>query len=80
MSWPVRSQGYAYQVCLGCGAKRLFDEERFRAYGPWGYDLNKMIAWSKAARRKSPLYHGRSGRRRKPGVASTNPEIFESGP
>jgi hypothetical protein len=54
MSWPVRMQGYAYQVCLGCGAKRLFDEERFRAYGPWGYDLNKMIAWSKAATPEKP--------------------------
>lgn len=50
MSWPVRGQGYAYQVCLGCGAKRLFDEERFRAYGPYGYDLNKMIEWSKTAK------------------------------
>jgi len=54
MSWPVRSQGYAYQVCLGCGAKRLFDEERFRAYGPWGYDLNEMIAWSRAATAEKP--------------------------
>jgi hypothetical protein len=54
MSWPVQSQGYAYQVCLGCGAKRLFDEERFRAYGPWGYDLNKMIAWSKAEQAGKP--------------------------
>jgi hypothetical protein len=49
-SWPVRSEGYAYQVCLGCGAKRLFNEEHFRAYGPWGYDLNKLIAWSKTAK------------------------------
>jgi hypothetical protein len=31
---------------LGCGAKRLFDEERFRAYGPYRYDLNELIAWS----------------------------------
>jgi hypothetical protein len=54
MSWPVRSQGYAYQVCLGCGAKRLFDEERFRAYGPWGYDLNEMIARNMAAQEEKP--------------------------
>jgi hypothetical protein len=53
MSWPVRMQGYAYQVCLGCGAKRLFDEERFRAYGPYRYDLNELIAWSKAAKGES---------------------------
>jgi hypothetical protein len=48
MSWPVRMQGRSYQVCLGCGAKRLFDEERFRAYGPYRYDLNELIAWSDA--------------------------------
>ncbi|MBZ5653955.1 MAG: hypothetical protein LAO56_01615 [Acidobacteriia bacterium] len=49
MSWPVRMQGHAYQVCLGCGAKRLFDEEHFRAYGPYRYDLNELIAWKKAS-------------------------------
>ncbi len=48
MSWPVRVQGYAYQVCLGCGVKRLFDENRFRAYGPFRYDLNELIAWSRS--------------------------------
>ena len=45
MSWPVRAQGFSYQVCLGCGIKRLFDEEAFRAYGPYSYDLNRLIAW-----------------------------------
>jgi hypothetical protein len=49
LSWPVRMQGYSYQVCLGCGVKRLFDEKRFRAYGPYRYDLNELIAWSRAA-------------------------------
>ena len=44
MSWPVRSQGYSYQVCMGCGIKRLFDEEVFRAYGPYSYDLAHLIA------------------------------------
>ncbi len=44
MSWPVRSAGYCYQVCTGCGIKRLFDEDSFRAYGPFNYDLNKLIA------------------------------------
>jgi hypothetical protein len=53
MSWPVRMQGCAYQVCLGCGAKRLFDEERFRSYGPYRYHLNELIAWSKAAKAES---------------------------
>lgn len=44
MSWPVRSAGYCYQVCTGCGIKRLFDEELFRAYGPYNYDLDHLIA------------------------------------
>jgi len=52
MSWPVRAQGHAYQVCLGCGVKRLFDERRFRAYGPFRYDLNELIAWSNAEKTK----------------------------
>ena len=51
MSWPVRMQGCAYQVCLGCGVKRLFDEERFRSYGPFSYDLNELIAWQQSQRR-----------------------------
>jgi hypothetical protein len=45
LSWPVRAQGHSYQVCLGCGAKKLFDEQGFRAYGPFRYDLNELIAW-----------------------------------
>ena len=44
MSWPVRAQGYCYQVCLGCGIKRLFDEKVFRGYGPYQYDLNRLIS------------------------------------
>ncbi len=48
MSWPVRAQEYSYQVCLGCGIKRLFDEKNFRAYGPFSYDLNRLIAAEKA--------------------------------
>ena len=45
MSWPVRYQQHSYQVCLGCGIKRLFDEKMFCAYGPYSYDLNKLISW-----------------------------------
>lgn len=45
MSWPVRAQGYSYQVCLGCGIKRLFDEESFSNYGPYSYDLNELVSW-----------------------------------
>jgi hypothetical protein len=44
MSWPVRYQQHSYQVCLGCGIKRLFDEKAFRAYGPYSYDLTRLIA------------------------------------
>jgi hypothetical protein len=44
MSWPVRYQEHSYQVCLGCGIKRLFDEKSFRAYGPYSYDLNRLVA------------------------------------
>ena len=53
MSWPIGVQGYSYQVCLSCGAKRLFDEETFSACGPFRYDLNELIAWEKAAKLKS---------------------------
>ncbi len=45
MSWPIRAQGHSYQVCLGCGIKRLFDESSFRAYGPYSYDLNRLVSW-----------------------------------
>jgi hypothetical protein len=44
MSWPVRSEDCSYQVCLGCGIKRLFDENEFRSYGPYHYELNRLIA------------------------------------
>ena len=50
MSWPVRAQGYSYQVCLSCGVKRLFDEKGFTSYGPFRYDLNELIMWQKAQR------------------------------
>jgi hypothetical protein len=50
MSWPVRAQGHTYQVCLGCGVKRLFDEKNFRSYGPFRYDLNDLIAWQQLQR------------------------------
>ena len=55
MSWPVRSQNYAYQVCLGCGAKRLFDERNFRSYGPFHYDLTELIAWETSLRPEPPV-------------------------
>jgi len=49
MGWPVAVQGYSYQVCLSCGAKRLFDEKTFSAYGPFRYDLNELIAREKSS-------------------------------
>jgi hypothetical protein len=54
MSWPVSAQGHSYQVCLGCGVKRLFDERRFCSYGPFRYDLNELIAWENA-RKPEPM-------------------------
>jgi len=47
MSWPVRAQEVSYQVCVGCGIKRLFDEKKFRAYGPYSYDLNRLAKWDR---------------------------------
>ena len=53
MSWPVRSAGHSYQVCLGCGAKRLFDEDAFQSYGPFNYDLQRLVAWDGERRTKA---------------------------
>jgi hypothetical protein len=50
MSWPIREGDHSYQVCLGCGIKRLFDEEKFHAYGVYGYDVKELIARERAAR------------------------------
>ena len=50
MGWPVREGDHSYRVCLGCGIKRLFDEKRFRGYGPYGYDVRELIARERAVR------------------------------
>ncbi|MEP6644072.1 MAG: hypothetical protein ABJA69_06225 [Acidobacteriaceae bacterium] len=55
MSWPVSSQGCSYQVCTGCGIKRLFDEKEFRAYGPFGYDLERLLTLSDRQKQREPL-------------------------
>jgi hypothetical protein len=60
MSWPIRIQGYSYQVCLGCGIKRLFDETTFRGYGAYSYDLDKLIARERALRMKASRDTARS--------------------
>jgi hypothetical protein len=38
---------------LGCGIKRLFDEQTFRAYGPYSYDLDHLIAMDQAQPKQS---------------------------
>ena len=53
MSWPVRATDHSYQVCLGCGIKRLFDEHAFRAYGPYSYDLDRLLSWDRARRSRA---------------------------
>src|SRR5581483_7866661 len=50
MSWPVREGEVSYQVCLGCGIKRLFNEEQFHGYGPYGYDVKELVARERVAR------------------------------
>jgi hypothetical protein len=47
MSWPIRLHQHSYQVCLGCGIKRLFDEKEFRSYGPYSYDLQRLLVWDR---------------------------------
>ena len=63
MSWPIRSQECSYQVCLGCGIKHLFDESAFRAYGPYSYDLGRLIALSRE-REKAAQPESQPSRRR----------------
>ncbi len=59
MGWPVRVDGYSYQVCLSCGAMRLFDEKSFTAYGPFRYDLDQLIAWEKSRSARLQLNEGK---------------------
>jgi len=53
MSWPLRADNCSYQVCLSCGAMRLFDEENFTAYGPVRYDLPSLMQWENTTKAKS---------------------------
>lgn len=53
MSWPIGAQGYSYQVCLSCGAMRLFDEKTFSAFGPFRYNLNELIVWEQSRKPRS---------------------------
>jgi hypothetical protein len=54
-SWPTKFEGFSYQVCLTCGAMRLFDEKTFRGYGPFRYNLNTLIALEKSKRERIRL-------------------------
>jgi hypothetical protein len=54
MSWPIRVQEHSYQVCTACGIKRLFDEKDFHSYGPYSYDLNRLIAWARIHHSRTP--------------------------
>ena len=48
MGWPLGAQGYSYQVCLNCGAMRLFDEKVFSAFGPFRNNLEQLIEWQES--------------------------------
>lgn len=49
ISWPVQhDEHYSYIVCTNCGIKRLFDEKLFREYGPYGYEIDELIAQDRA--------------------------------
>jgi hypothetical protein len=51
MGWPIRyDDQFSYQVCMGCGIKRLFDESSFHGYGPHSYDVHELIARERLAR------------------------------
>jgi len=53
MGWPIRyDDEFSYQVCTDCGIKRLYDDGAFRAYGPYGYDVEKLIARQRVAYQK----------------------------
>jgi len=35
MSIPITSRGETYRSCIECGARRSFDTESWRTYGPY---------------------------------------------
>jgi hypothetical protein len=52
LGWPVRHGDFSYQVCNDCSVVRLFDEKTFRPYGPYGYDVEELIALERTRRMK----------------------------
>ena len=64
MGWPIRHDDeFSYQVCLGCGVKRLFDPKTFHAYGSYGYDLHELIAHERALRLRRARRHEENQKR-----------------
>ena len=49
---PTDACQFFYE-CTGCGIKRLFDEDAFRGYGPYSYDLERLLAHDQAKRMKN---------------------------
>ena len=43
MGWPIWLGGHAYQVCLECGMKRLFDEDKLHGYGPYSHQIRDLL-------------------------------------
>jgi hypothetical protein len=56
MSWPIKAEDehghFSYQVCNDCGIIRLFDEQAFRGFGAYGYDLHELIAHERLLRQQ----------------------------
>ena len=82
MGWPIGGQGYSYQVCLSCGAKRLFDEKTFSAYGPFRYDLEELTAWETSTKPNShpeaDEFQPRSGDTGKPGTSVPGSKVEQN--
>ena len=53
MGWPIWLGGHSYQVCLECGIKRLFDENRLRGYGPYSYQIRDLLPREGGTERRS---------------------------
>lgn len=80
IGWPIRLDGCAYRVCLGCGIKRLFDEESFLSYGTFGYDVKQLMAERTLPRRSEYLWSGWVGTGMRPQSSlTTHKRRFDRG-
>src|SRR3979490_2862836 len=50
MSGPTGAQGHSAQVCLSCGAKRLFDDTTFGGFKASPYVPIEQTAWESSPR------------------------------